>query len=130
MGLPGMSYRISCPATKNALSPGLPVSTCDVVHFGPFPRIVSKEFSSLTREDSSADLKYLFFLSFGFRFSIILRQVIGDLDRRGNFCPPPIQNRVKVLYFLEITLFRMGFFEVFSSSHTQMKTLSENTLLV
>ena len=43
---------------------------------------------------------------------------------------PPIQNRVKVLYFLEITLFRMGFFEVFSSSHTQMKTLSENTLLV
>ena len=44
--------------------------------------------------------------------------------------PLPIQNRVKVLYFLEITLFRMGFFEVFSSSHTQMKTLSENTLLV
>ena len=44
--------------------------------------------------------------------------------------PLPIQNRVKVLYFLEITLFRMGFFEVFSSSHTQMKTTRENTLLV
>jgi hypothetical protein len=44
--------------------------------------------------------------------------------------PLPIQNRVKVLYFLEITLFRMGFFEVFSSSHTQRKTFSGNTLLV
>ena len=37
-----------------------------------------------------------FFLSIGFRFSIIFRQIIGDLDRRGNFCPPPIQNRVNV----------------------------------